>query len=136
MKKINILLVDDEKEFVTTLSERMQLRHLNSDFALSGGEALQKVAHCPPDVMILDLKMPGMDGMEVMRQIKNNHPDIEVIFLTGHGSKKDETEARRLGAFSYLKKPIDIDTLTQHINSAYKKSRVKESRYEHPSIAG
>ena len=121
MEKINVLLVDDEKEFVTTLSERMQLRNLNSGFAFNGREALRIIAGHPPDVMILDLKMPGMDGMEVLRQVKKTHPDIEVIFLTGHGSGKDETEARHLGAFSYLKKPIDIDTLTQHIKRAYQK---------------
>lgn len=119
MAKINILLVDDEAEFITTLSERMQLRNLPSQYALNGDQAMQMVAVLPPDVMILDLKMPGVDGMEVLRRVKKEYPRIEVIILTGHGDEKDENEARRLGAFEYLKKPVDIDELTQHIQKAY-----------------
>jgi two-component system response regulator (stage 0 sporulation protein F) len=119
MTKINILLVDDEAEFITTLAERMQLRNLPSQYAFNGDQALQMVAAFPPDVMILDLKMPGIDGMEVLRRVKKEYPRIEVIILTGHGAKKDEDEARRLGAFEYLKKPVDIDELTQHIKKAY-----------------
>jgi DNA-binding NtrC family response regulator len=119
MAKINILLVDDEVEFITTLAERMQLRGLTPQVALNGEEALQMVAAIPPDVMILDLKMPGIDGMEVLRRVKKNYPPVEVIILTGHGAEKGEDEARRLGAFEYLKKPVDIDELTQHIQKAY-----------------
>jgi len=119
MAKINILLVDDEAEFITTLAERMQLRNLPSQVALNGNQALQMVAALPPDVMILDLKMPGIDGMEVLRRVKKEYPRVEVIILTGHGAEKDEDEARRLGASEYLKKPVDIDALIQHIQKAY-----------------
>jgi len=119
MAKINILLVDDEEEFVTTLAERMQLRNLPSQYAFNGDQAMQMVAASPPDVMILDLKMPGVDGLEVLRRVKTKYPRVEVIILTGHGAEKDEDEARRLGAFEYLKKPVDIDELTQHIRRAY-----------------
>ena len=119
MAKINILLVDDEAEFITTLAERMLLRNLPSQYAFNGDQALVMVAAFPPDVMILDLKMPGIDGMEVLRRVKKEYPRIEVIILTGHGAEKDEDEARRLGAFEYLKKPVDIDELTQHIKKAY-----------------
>jgi len=119
MAKINILLVDDEEEFVTTLAERMQLRSLPSRYAFNGDQAMQMVAASPPDVMILDLKMPGVDGLEVLRRVKKKYPRVEVIILTGHGAEKDEDEARRLGAFEYLKKPVDIDELTQHIKMAY-----------------
>lgn len=119
MAKINILLVDDEVEFITTLAERMQLRDLTPQVALNGEKALQMAAALPPDVMILDLKMPGIDGMEVLRHVKINYPRTEVIILTGHGAEKDEDEARRLGAFEYLKKPVDIDELTEHIQKAY-----------------
>ena len=120
MKKINILLVDDEEEFVKTLSQRMQIRNQESDIALSGEQALRQVEQKVPDVVILDLKMPGMDGLEVLRQVKKVYPEVQVIILTGHGSEKDEKEARRLGAFDYLKKPVDIQTLMQHVNRAYK----------------
>lgn len=126
MEKINILLVDDEKDFVTTLSERMQMRDFDSTFALSGNEALKMVAEEVPDVIILDLKMPGMGGMEVLRRLRKAHSEIQVIILTGHGSENDEDEARRLGAFDYLKKPIDIEALTKHIKDAFK-NKMKKS---------
>ena len=121
MKKMKILLVDDEKEFVETLSERMEMRDLPSDIALDGEEALQKVEDDAPDVMVLDLKMPGIDGMEVLRKVKKAYPDVQVIMLTGHGSEKDEEEARRLGAYEYLQKPTGVDKIVQTIKQAFKK---------------
>jgi len=119
MAAIDVLLVDDEEEFVTTLAERLQLRGLKTRWALSGEAALQAAAFKTPEVMILDLKMPGIDGMEVLRRMKSGHPRVQVIILTGHGAQKDEEEALRLGAFAYLGKPVDIEKLTQHIQSAY-----------------
>jgi len=118
MEPLKILLVDDEEEFVSTLAERLQLRHFAPEYTLSGDAALGLLEKKMPDVLILDLKMPGLDGMEVLRRTKKTAPEIPVIILTGHGSDKDENEARRLGAFEYLKKPIDIDTLIQHIQRA------------------
>ena len=121
MKKMKILLVDDEKEFVETLSERMKIRNLPSDIALDGEQALQKVEKETPDVILLDLKMPGIDGMEVLRRVKKAYPDVQVIMLTGHGSDKDEEEARRLGAYEYLQKPTGVDKIVQTIKRAFKK---------------
>ena len=115
--KIRILLVDDEKDFVDTLSQRMQMRDLSADIALNGEEALEQLSKRSPDVMVLDLRMPGVDGMDVLRRVKNEHPDVQVIMLTGQGSEKDELEARRLGAFDYLEKPVNIDTLVSRIRS-------------------
>lgn len=120
-EKIRILLVDDEEEFVKTLSERIQMRDLGTDIALDGEKALQIVDDEVPDVMVLDLKMPGIDGMEVLRRVKRAYPQVQVIILTGHGSEKHEKEARRLGAFEYLQKPVEIDHLIKKIKSAYKK---------------
>lgn len=120
MPTLKLLLVDDEEEFVTTLAERLELRHLPSQWALNGEQALRLIAAAPPDVIILDLKMPGIDGLEVLRHVKRVQPEVEVIVLTGHGAQKDEDEARRLGAFEYLKKPVDIEELTQHIHEAYR----------------
>ena len=120
MKEIKILLVDDEEDFVKTLSERIKMRDLGSDIALNGEEALKLVDNEVPDVMVLDLKMPGIDGMEVLRRVKKAYPEVQVIMLTGHGSEKDEKDARRLGAFEYLQKPVDIDKLVQYIQRAYK----------------
>jgi DNA-binding NtrC family response regulator len=120
MKEIKVLLVDDEEDFVQSLSERIKLRDLDSDVALNGEEALRLVDEEVPDVMVLDLKMPGIDGMEVLRRVKKAYPKVQVIMLTGHGSEKDEKEARRLGAFEYLEKPTSIDTLIKHIKRAFK----------------
>ncbi|MBW1777912.1 MAG: response regulator [Deltaproteobacteria bacterium] len=121
MEKIKVLLVDDEEDFVKSLAERIKMRKLGSEVALNGEEALQIVSDQIPDVMVLDLKMPGIDGMEVLRRVKKAYPSVEVIILTGHGSEQDEKDARRLGAFDYLQKPVEIDHLVQYIKRAYKK---------------
>jgi DNA-binding response OmpR family regulator len=121
MKEFKVLMVDDEEDFVKTLAERMQMRDLDSDVALSGEAALQIVEDQVPDVMVLDLKMPGIDGMEVLRRVRKAYPQVQVVILTGHGSEKDEAEARRLGAFAYLQKPVDIEKLIITLKNAYKK---------------
>jgi len=128
MEEIKVLLVDDEEEFVTALSERIEMRDLKSDVALNGEEALKIVDDEVPDVIVLDLKMPGIDGMEVLRRIKKAYSNVQVIILTGHGSEKDEKEARRLGAFEYFQKPTGIDKLVQTIKHAYKyKTKIEKT---------
>ncbi|HMK33812.1 MAG TPA: response regulator [Desulfomonilaceae bacterium] len=121
MKEFKVLMVDDEEDFVKTLAERMKMRDLDSDVALNGEEALQIVEGEVPDVMVLDLKMPGIDGMEVLRRIRKSYPEVQVVILTGHGSDKDQEEALRLGAFAYLRKPVEIERLMSTLKSAYKK---------------
>jgi CheY-like chemotaxis protein len=118
-----VLLVDDEKEFVHTLSERLQTRNLESAVVYDGEEALSFVEGDEPEVMVLDLKMPGIDGIEVLRRVKQSHPKTEVIILTGHGSEREEKLAAELGAFAYLQKPVDIDKLSDTMKQAYKKIR-------------
>jgi len=120
MKEIKILLVDDEENFVKTLSERIQLRDQAAEVALNGEQALKRFHENMPDVMVLDLKMPGMDGLEVLRRVKETFPQVPVIILTGRGTEEDEKEARRLGAFDYLRKPVEIEALMKHIRRAYK----------------
>lgn len=120
MEEIKLLLVDDEEEFVKTLSERIHMRDLKSKIALNGEQALKIVDDQVPDVMVLDLKMPGIDGMEVLKRIRKAYPEVRVIILTGHGSEKEEKEARRLGAFEYLEKPADVDKLVHTIKHAYR----------------
>ncbi len=93
-----MLLVDDEREFVQTLSERLLLRDMGSAVAYDGESALEMLREDEPEVMILDLKMPGIDGMEVLRQVKATQPDIEVIILTGHGNETDRETCMGLGA--------------------------------------
>lgn len=121
MKEFKVLMVDDEEDFITTLAERMKMRDLDSEVALDGEQALQIVDDDVPDVMVLDLKMPGIDGMEVLRRVRKGYPNVQVVILTGHGSEKDEAEAKRLGAFAYLQKPVDIERLIQTLKNAYKK---------------
>lgn len=120
MKKLRLLLVDDEKEFVETLADRLKMRDLEATVAHDGEEALAVVKEEEPDVIVLDVKMPGIDGIEVLKRIKQAYPDVEVIILTGHGSKKDEEAARGLGAYDYMKKPADLDALVPKIRSAFK----------------
>lgn len=120
LKKIKLLLVDDEENFVNTLSERMKMRDVPSKVVYSGEQALEVVETETPDVMVLDLRMPGIDGMEVLRKVRKAHPKVQVIILTGHGTTLDEEEAKRLGAFHYHKKPIDIDELLGTVKKAYR----------------
>jgi two-component system, OmpR family, response regulator CpxR len=121
-----VLLVDDEREFVQTLSERLLLRDVGSAVAYDGESALNLVAEDEPEVMILDLKMPGIDGIEVLKKVKATQPDIEVIILTGHGSEADKEICMQLGAFAYLRKPVDIEILSETLKKANDKIQQKK----------
>jgi len=122
-----VLLVDDEREFVQTLSERLLLREMGSAVAYDGESALSLIKDDEPEVMILDLKMPGIDGIEVLRRVKSSNPDIEVIMLTGHGSEADREVCMNLGAFAYLQKPVDIDLLSETLKKANAKIQEKKT---------
>lgn len=128
MKKLRLLLVDDETEFVDTLADRLRMRDLEADIARDGEEALSAVKKEEPDVIVLDVKMPGMDGIEVLKRVKNAYPDVEVIILTGHGNPTDEEAARGLGAFDYVRKPADLDALVPRIKNAFKRKMSKLQR--------
>ncbi|MGC9965444.1 MAG: response regulator [Syntrophobacteraceae bacterium] len=121
-----VLLVDDERDFVEALSERLQMRDYSSAAVYGGEEALSIIEEDEPDVMVLDLKMPGIDGLEVLRRVKEKHPNVEVIVLTGHGSEEAARLCLELGACAYLEKPVDIDKLTKAMQEARRK--VKESK--------
>jgi two-component system, OmpR family, response regulator CpxR len=116
-----VLLVDDEREFVQTLSERLLMRDMGSAVAYDGESALNMIAEDEPEVMILDLKMPGIDGIEVLRRVKQSRSEIEVIILTGHGSEADRETCMKLGAFAYLQKPVDIEVLSETLKRANEK---------------
>jgi DNA-binding response OmpR family regulator len=117
---MRVLLVDDEIDFVTTLSNRLGMRGIKTDVVHDGQQALDYVAQKEPDVIVLDLKMPGMYGMDVLRRLSKTNPNIQVVILTGHGTDRDEEEAKRLKAYDYLRKPTDIDTLADRIRGAYR----------------
>ena len=121
-----VLLVDDEREFVQTLSERLIMRDMGSAVAYDGKSALNLIKEDEPEVIIVDLKMPGVDGLEVLRKVKEKRPDIEVIILTGHGHEKDRQLCMELGAFAYLQKPLDINVLSETIQRANEKIRQKK----------
>lgn len=118
-KDIKVLLVDDEVAFIDTLAQRLNMRNLKVETAYNGEHALLTIKENQPDIIILDLNMPDMHGIEVLKEIKKDYPDIQVIILTGHGTDKDEEEAIRLGGYDFLKKPADIETLEQKIKAAF-----------------
>ncbi len=119
MKNIKLVLVDDEEDFIKTFAERLRIRDINSKVATSGEEALELLKKELPDVVLSDLKMPGIDGLDLLREIKRHYPEIQVIILTGHGSDKEEKESFRLGAFDYLRKPVEINKFVQIMEKAY-----------------
>jgi len=117
----NVLLVDDETEFASALAERLRLRSYNARAVFYPEDAIAAVQSDPPDVVLLDFRMPGMDGIEVLKIIKKIDPAIEVIMLTGHGDVSSVEEAIRMGAYAYIMKPLNIGELIMKINSAMKK---------------
>ena len=118
MEGYRVLLVDDEEEFVSALSERLLLRGLEVETALDGEEALAKMSEKEFEVVILDVMMPGLGGLEVMKKIKRSYPRTEVILLTGHASTREGIEGMRLGAFDYLIKPVDIEEMLGKMQEA------------------
>ena len=121
MLQANVLLVDDETEFASALAERLRLRSYNARAVFNPEDAIAAVRSNPPDVVLLDFRMPGMDGIEVLKIIKKIDPSIEVIMLTGHGDVSSVEEAIRNGAYEYIMKPLDIGELIIKINNARKK---------------
>ena len=113
-----VLFVDDERDFVQTVSQRLISRDVGTYGVYDGKQALELIVDDRPDVMVLDLKMPGMHGVEVLRQTKELAPEIEVIILTGHGTTKDMDECMKLGAFAYMNKPVNIEKLSATIKEA------------------
>lgn len=121
MQDFKVLLVDDEEDFLASLSERLKLRDIDPDLATSGEAALERAAAEEPTVIVLDLKMPGMHGLEVLKRLRKANPHVQVVILTGHGSEQDREEAERLGAFAYLQKPVSMDVLMKTLRKAYKR---------------
>ena len=128
MDDFNILLVDDEVEFLETLIKRLKKRRLNTSGVKSGEEALVVVGEKDIDVVVLDVRMPGIDGIETLMKIKEINPLIEVIMLTGHASIEVAIEGMEQGAFDYLMKPADIDELLYKIEDASKKKKIQEEK--------
>lgn len=127
MDKLKVLLVDDEEEFVTTLAERLEIRDIPTLVATDGEQALQFMERDQPPVVVLDVMMPGLGGLDVLQRIKRKHPDTQIILLTGHGSTKDGIKGMRLGAFDYIMKPVQIEDLINKMNEACQASHEDKS---------
>ena len=125
---INLLVVDDEKDFVEMLSLRLKEVGEKVKVAYSGKECLEALIKADIDVVILDIKMPGMDGIETLREIKKRHSLIEVILLTGHGAVDTAVEGMKLGAFDYINKPADFEDLLSKLDGARKRKAEQEER--------
>ena len=118
-----VLLVDDEVDFLTSLSQRLELRGLPTLSASNGPEALEILDRKPVDVVVLDVRMPGMDGIEALRHIKERHPRVEVVMLTGHADLDTAFEGMRFGFFDYLTKPVQLPQLVAKIEDAFRRRR-------------
>jgi DNA-binding NtrC family response regulator len=118
MKDWKVLLVDDEEEFVLTLAERLEFRDIRADVTFNGYEAIRKIDREAPHLVVLDLLMPGLMGLDVLRYIRKEHPQTKVIVLTGHGELECNHEARRLGASHCLFKPVRIEVLIEKMMEA------------------
>jgi DNA-binding NtrC family response regulator len=128
MNNIQVMLVDDEVEFLNTLTKRLRKRGVDITGVESGEKALQFLGQSQYDVVILDVRMPGMDGIEVLRIIKDRYPLVEVIMLTGHANIEVAVRGMELGAFDYLMKPMDIDDLLYKVEDALKKKQIQEDK--------
>ena len=129
-----VLVVDDEADFLTTLVNRLRKRNLEVSGVASGEKALGLLDKEPFDVVILDVKMPGMDGVDVLREMKRKWPLVEVIMLTGHASIESGIEGMRLGAFDYIIKPMDIDDLVDKMRKAFEKKSNHQEKIRQAKI--
>ena len=128
MDKFKVLVVDDEADFLETIVKRLHARSIDVTGAESGFKALDLIAGRPFDVVILDVKMPGIDGIETLREIKKKWPLLEVIMLTGHASVESGIQGMQLGAFDYVMKPVALDELLEKVRQAYERKVIQEGR--------
>ena len=129
MLETKLLLVDDEEAFVAAMEKRLTMRNMKVTTANTGEEGLQRLGDDPDiDVVLLDVKMPGMDGIATLREIKNKHPMTEVIMLTGHATVESAIEGMKLGAFDYLMKPCDMDVLVAKVEEAKNKKMAHQEK--------
>ncbi len=133
MNRFRVLIVDDEPDFVETMVKRLKDRGLEVEGALSGKEALAILDTLEFDVCVLDVKMPGMDGIETLAEIKKKKSLMEVIMLTGHGSVESGIRGLQLGAYDYIMKPVPFSDLLQKISQAYERKSLEEERLERQS---
>jgi len=134
MAYIQLLLVDDEERFLETTKTLLEKRGVQTLTAANGLDAMKILRTNKVDVVILDVKMPGLDGVEVLRKIKQEHPLVEVIMLTGHASVESAIEGLKLGAFDYLMKPCDVSVLMEKVNEAFGRKETTEEKIRQAKI--
>ena len=125
---ISVLLVDDEEAFVEATAKRLTLRRFGVSTATRAEEAFATLEKNPIDIVVLDVRMPDLDGIEATRTIKASYPLVEVILLTGHANMEASLEGMKMGAFDYLLKPLNIDELVYKIEDAYRKKELQEEK--------
>ncbi len=128
MKRPRILLVDDEVAFADNLHKLLSKRGYDVVVVYNGADAVNNVGEKEFDVIILDMKMPGMDGIATLKEIKKKVPLVEVVILTGHGSVESGIEGMQLGAFDFLMKPVSIDDLQEKVSEAYRRKLIQRER--------
>ncbi len=129
MENLRVLVVDDEADFLETIVMRLQRRKIDATGVDGGKKALEIVENERFDVVVLDVLMPGMDGIETLKLLKKKKPFIEVIILTGHGSVESGLQGMQFGAFDYIMKPADLNELLEKIQQAYERKRIHEEKY-------
>lgn len=134
MQKLRVLVVDDEIDFLEAFVDRLKMRDIDVIGVESGGKAIELLDKQNFDVVILDVKMPGMDGIETLREMKRKMPLMEVIMLTGHASVESGIEGMKLGAYDYIIKPTDIDELMEKMRKAHEKKSIHEEKIHHTRI--
>ncbi|MDO8948773.1 MAG: response regulator [Desulfocapsaceae bacterium] len=134
MALFQVLVVDDEEEFRDMTIKRLSKRDIHAEGAESGEQALERIKRNDIDVVLLDVKMPGMGGVEALRQIKQAQPLIEVVMLTGHASVESGIDGMKLGAFDYLMKPMEFESLLEKLSEAYERKRIQQDKIERAQI--
>jgi DNA-binding NtrC family response regulator len=130
MARYDVLVVDDEEDFREIIVKKLTKRDLHCESAPDGDTALSMIKAKKFDVVLLDVKMPGMDGIETLREIKKVEPMIEVVMLTGHASVESGINGIKYGAFDYLMKPMDMDPLMEKLDAAYERKRIQQEKIE------
>jgi DNA-binding NtrC family response regulator len=131
-EKIHLLMVDDEIKFLETITERLKLKFFEITSATNGKDAIEAAKKGKFDVAVIDLQMPGIDGVQVLEILKKNHKYLEVLILSGHASIETAVECTKLGAFKVLEKPCKFDNLVNAIKEAYER-RLKK-KFEHDQL--
>ncbi|WP_319587342.1 response regulator [uncultured Desulfobulbus sp.] len=134
MSLFSVLIVDDEEEFREMTVKRLSKRDLECESAPEGETALEMIAKKNYDVVLLDVKMPGRDGIEILREIKRMAPMTEVVMLTGHASVESGINGIKYGAFDYLMKPMELDTLFEKLSAAFERKREQQNKIEMAQI--